>query len=171
MNKILPLHVSIWSPKSPSKRKRKISDPVQSDKSPYTDRKIKKTNVTTQKRNHKNFDYTTIADRFRTVSWGNDSHPTGVVKLFWIRGTSLNHWYFFSLHALWKTMKKDSRLKYSENVRMCEYQYTSDEFMSCLISFHLAGRLVRYKWNQACHSCEVYRCIENDYLKEKWGRY
>ena len=30
---------------------------------------------TTQK---KNFDYTTIADRLRTVSWGNDSHPTGV---------------------------------------------------------------------------------------------
>ena len=26
------------------------------------------------------FDYTTIADRLRTVSWGNDSHPTGVVK-------------------------------------------------------------------------------------------
>ena len=35
-------------------------------------------NVTTQKR-HQNFDYTTIADRLRTVSWGNDSHPTGVV--------------------------------------------------------------------------------------------
>ena len=28
----------------------------------------------------KNFDYTTIADRLRTVSWGNDSHPAGVVK-------------------------------------------------------------------------------------------
>ena len=27
----------------------------------------------------KNFDYTTIADRLRTVSWGNDSHPAGVV--------------------------------------------------------------------------------------------
>ena len=26
----------------------------------------------------KNFDYTTIADRVRTVSLGNDSHPTGV---------------------------------------------------------------------------------------------
>ena len=32
-----------------------------------------KRNVTTQKR-HKNFDYTTIADRLRTASWGNDSH-------------------------------------------------------------------------------------------------
>ena len=28
----------------------------------------------------KNFDYTTIADRLRTVSWGSDSHPAGVVK-------------------------------------------------------------------------------------------
>ena len=28
----------------------------------------------------KNFDYITIADRLRTVSWGNDSHPAGVVK-------------------------------------------------------------------------------------------
>ena len=28
----------------------------------------------------KNFDYTTIADRLRTVILGNDSHPTGVVK-------------------------------------------------------------------------------------------
>ena len=27
----------------------------------------------------KNFDYTTIADRLRTVSWGSDSHPAGVV--------------------------------------------------------------------------------------------
>ena len=28
----------------------------------------------------KNFDYTTISDRLRTVSWSNDSYPTGVVK-------------------------------------------------------------------------------------------
>ena len=28
----------------------------------------------------KNFDYTTIADRLRTVSWSNSCHPTGVVK-------------------------------------------------------------------------------------------
>ena len=27
----------------------------------------------------KNFDYTTIAGRLRTVSWSNNSHPTGVV--------------------------------------------------------------------------------------------
>ena len=28
----------------------------------------------------KNFDYKTIADRFRTVSLSNSRHPTGVVK-------------------------------------------------------------------------------------------
>ena len=49
------------------------------DKSPYTDRKIQK--ATWQHKNAtKNFDITTIADRLRTVSWGNDSHPTGVVN-------------------------------------------------------------------------------------------
>ena len=48
------------------------------DKSPYTDRKIQKATFQ-HKKATKNFDYTTIADRLRTVSWGNDSHPTGVV--------------------------------------------------------------------------------------------
>ena len=28
----------------------------------------------------KSFDYTTISDRLRIVSWSNDSYPTGVVK-------------------------------------------------------------------------------------------
>ena len=28
----------------------------------------------------KNFDYTTISDRLRMVSWSNDSYQTGVVK-------------------------------------------------------------------------------------------
>ena len=50
------------------------------DKSPYIDRKIQKNNVTTPKKATKNFDCTTIADRLRTVRWGNDSHPTGVFK-------------------------------------------------------------------------------------------
>ena len=36
-------------------------------------------NVTTHK-SQQNFDYTTIKDRLRTVSWGNDSHPTALVK-------------------------------------------------------------------------------------------
>ena len=49
------------------------------DKSPFTHRKIQKT---TWKNKHatKNFDYTTTADRLRTVSWSNSGHPTGVVK-------------------------------------------------------------------------------------------
>ena len=38
-----------------------------------------KSNVTTQNAT-KNFDYSTIADRLRTVSGSNNSHPTGVVK-------------------------------------------------------------------------------------------
>ena len=49
------------------------------DKCPTSHRKNPKSNVTTQKRNQ-NFDCTTIADRLRTVSYGNDNHPTGVVK-------------------------------------------------------------------------------------------
>ena len=49
------------------------------DKSPYTHRKTLK--ATLQHTNaSKNVDYTTTADRLRTVSWGNDSHLTGVVK-------------------------------------------------------------------------------------------
>ena len=47
-----------------------------------------KTHIPTEnsktKGQHKNatktFDYTTVADRLRTVSWSNNSHPTGVVK-------------------------------------------------------------------------------------------
>ena len=35
----------------------------------------------------KNFDYTTITDRLRTVSWSNNSHPTGVVKTVYERST------------------------------------------------------------------------------------
>ena len=46
---------------------------------PLHQQTIPQSNVTTQKRN-KNFEYTTIADRLKTVSFGNDSHPTGVVK-------------------------------------------------------------------------------------------
>ena len=35
----------------------------------------------------KNSDYTTIADRQRTVSWSNNSYPTGVVKPVYERST------------------------------------------------------------------------------------
>ena len=51
------------------------------DKIPYTYK-----NATLQKR-HQNFDYTTIADRQRTVSWSNNIHPTGVVKPVYERWT------------------------------------------------------------------------------------
>ena len=49
----------------------------------YTSRKSKQCKATTQKVT-KHFDYTTIADIFRTVSLRNDSHPTGVLnRLTW----------------------------------------------------------------------------------------
>ena len=56
------------------------------EKNPYTHRTIQK--ATWQLKNDtKNFDYTTIADRLRTVSWSNSSHPTGVVKSVYERLT------------------------------------------------------------------------------------
>ena len=47
-------------------------------KAPTPTEKSKKQRDNTKR--HQNFDYTTIADRLRTVCWGNDSYPTGVVK-------------------------------------------------------------------------------------------
>ena len=35
----------------------------------------------------KNFDYTTITDRLRTVTWSNNSHHIGVVKPVYERST------------------------------------------------------------------------------------
>ena len=58
--------------------KRKRYDSVLWQKSTYP-RTNPKSNVTTQKC-HQNFDHTTIADRLKTVSLSNDSHPTCVVK-------------------------------------------------------------------------------------------
>ena len=49
------------------------------DKSPYANRKVQKAKLQPKYVN-KNFDYTKIANRLRTVSRSNDSHPTGVVK-------------------------------------------------------------------------------------------
>ena len=47
-----------------------------------TEKKIQK--ATSKHRNAtKNFYYTTIADRFRMISWTNDSLPTGVGKPFY----------------------------------------------------------------------------------------
>ena len=60
------------------RRKRKRSDSVLCQKPLHPQKNPKATGQ------HKNatkiFDYTTIADRIRTVSWSNSSHPTGVVK-------------------------------------------------------------------------------------------
>ena len=71
----------LQAPRLISKEKEKIRDLTQSyDKSPHTDRKIQKASERDHKNATKNFDYTTIADRLRTVSWGNDSHSTGVIK-------------------------------------------------------------------------------------------
>ena len=50
------------------------------DKSPYTNRNVKRAEWQ-HKQRHKKFDYTAIADRLRTVSWSNYGHPTGVVNL------------------------------------------------------------------------------------------
>ena len=50
-------------------------------KNPYNNiKKIEKRSVTTQKNATKNFDYTRITDRLRTVGWSKNSHTTGVVK-------------------------------------------------------------------------------------------
>ena len=66
--------------KFPSPKRKIGRDLTQSyDKSPYTHSKIQK--ATGQYKNvTKNLDYTTILDRPRTVSWGNDSHLISVVK-------------------------------------------------------------------------------------------
>ena len=49
-------------------------------KKPLHPQQTPKSKVTTQNR-HQTFDYTTIADQLRTVSWSINSHPTDVVKL------------------------------------------------------------------------------------------
>ena len=51
------------------------------DKSPYTNRNVKRAKWQ-HKQRHKKFDYTAVADRLRTVSWSNYSHPTTVVNQF-----------------------------------------------------------------------------------------
>ena len=62
------------------KRKRKRSDSVLWQKSLHRQKNPNSNYCDNAKRPRKNFDYTTIADRLKTVSWGNDSHPTCVVK-------------------------------------------------------------------------------------------
>ena len=48
-------------------------------KAPTTPEKNIKGNVTT-KNATQNFDYTTIENRLRAISWSNTSHPTGMVR-------------------------------------------------------------------------------------------
>ena len=50
------------------------------DKSPYTNRNVKRQSDNTINATKK-FDETAIAERLRTVSSSNYSHPTGVVNL------------------------------------------------------------------------------------------
>ena len=68
-----------------TKRKRKRSDSVLWQKPLHPQKS--KSNGTTQN-DTKNLDYTTIAERFRTVSSSNNSNPTGVIKLVYERSTS-----------------------------------------------------------------------------------
>ena len=76
---------TVWNDRS-FQRKGKRSDSVLWQKPLHQQKKSKK-----QRDNIKNatksFDYTTIADRLRTVSWSNSSHPTGVVKPVYERST------------------------------------------------------------------------------------
>ena len=45
----------------------------------YSNKKLKKKLIDNTKTPPK-IEYTTFADRLRTISWSNKSHPTGVVK-------------------------------------------------------------------------------------------
>ena len=57
------------------------------DKSPYTNRNVKRAKWQHKQRNKK-VEYRAVADRLRTVSWSNYGHPTGVVNL--VYGPNLN---------------------------------------------------------------------------------
>ena len=72
------------------KRKRKISDWVKWQKKTLTPTKKSNKEKWQHKRATKNFDYTTIADDIRTVSWSDDSHPAEVVWLNRITRTHHN---------------------------------------------------------------------------------
>ena len=61
---------------------KKEGDLTQSyEKSPYTNRNVKRAKCQKDKDRHKKFDYTAVADRLRTVSSSTYGHPTGVVNL------------------------------------------------------------------------------------------
>ena len=56
-------------------------------KAPAPTEKSKKNESDNTKNATKDFDYTTIEDRLKTVSSSNNSHPIGVVKLIYERST------------------------------------------------------------------------------------
>ena len=56
-------------------------------KAPTPTEKKSKTEIDNTKDATKTFDYTTIADQLRTVSWHDSSHPKGVVKPVYERST------------------------------------------------------------------------------------
>ena len=71
---------------SGTKRKKEIwLSPM--TKAPTPTEKSKKQGNNIKKNVTKNFDYTTIAGRLRTVSWSNSSHLTGVDKPAYERST------------------------------------------------------------------------------------
>ena len=71
---------SSYLPQQPCYQREKKEEiwlnPVTKTHTPTEQSKKQRDNI---KNTTKNFDYTTIADRLRTVSWSNSSHPTGVV--------------------------------------------------------------------------------------------
>ena len=80
----VPTGLEAWTPMSEEKKEEIWLSTM--TKAPYIHRKIQK--ATWQHKNAtKNFDYTAIADRLRTVSSSNNNHPTGVVKPVYERST------------------------------------------------------------------------------------
>ena len=63
----------------PREEERDLTQSYLKKKKPLRRQKTPKSKITT-KNDTKIFDSTMIKDRLKTVSWSNDSHPTGVVK-------------------------------------------------------------------------------------------
>ena len=111
----------------------------------------KKSNVTSQNA-IKNFGYTTIADRLRTVSWSNDSHPTDVVKpVYEIQAFPLrtkSDPFPFSLDDTWsRSWQKESR-KYKTQgyttINIKNFDYIT-----------VKAKLGRTSCNDKCHQSRV----------------
>ena len=81
-------------------------------KAPTPTEQSKKQRPWQHKNATKNFDYTTIADRLRTVSWSNSSHQTGVVKPVYERSTLIKKINVGPLWRVWhhKPIRSESTL-------------------------------------------------------------